>query len=468
MNLLLGSAVNKNLELLFTWGWGSAILLGMLAGFFSAASSIFSLVLLTTLVGLAFALLVFKKPQFGLLVLVVVSPLDQLQRIPGVPFLNVAKVVGVLVILSWVLYILVSKKGHYHFIWTGLEIPLAFFLFVLLLRLPPAIDVAGAITTFASLASYALLYVAIVNLVRDTRLLNKLIRLLIFVSVLVSLLAIAQFVTQSTIFPWALGDVLHRGGASIRRAVGAARNPNMAAFLPVLVFPISVTAWGSEKRRSRQLLFALSSVCILVGAAVMMSRSAYVAITLEVVVLALLLRRKILRLRYILIALVLVAILSFLLPMEVLVGDRVRSIVDLEVGQRFEIYQGWGGMVADYPLLGVGLGNFRSYIVRYSGIHIAPHNNIISITAETGLLGLLAFAWLSLASILILWRQLQVEPCERDRSLLAGFLASVIGYQINGLFHTSFVWNLYWIVLALGMTAVSMLNAKRSRKEYKL
>jgi O-antigen ligase len=420
----------------------------------------YSLLLLGAVLGLGFLILLSKWPRFGLLVLVAVSPLDQLQRIPGIPFLNVAKVVGALLILSWASYILVLRKGRYCFVRTGVEIPLALFLFVLLLRLPPAIDFIKAITHFASLFSYALLYVVIVNLVRDTRLVNKLVHLLIFVSVLVSLLAIAQFVTQSTIIPWALGDTLRRGGAPIQRATGAARNPNMGAFLPVLVFPLSATAWLSEKRRTLRFLFALSSVCILAGAAVMMSRSAYVAIALEVIVLTLVLRRKVLRLRYILIALVLVAILSFLLPLEVIVGDRIGSIVDLEVGQRFEIYRGWGEMLADYPLLGVGLGNFEDYIVRYIGIPIAPHNNIISISGEAGLFGILAFVWLSWAPIWILWRRLQVEVRSQYRSLLGGFLASVIGYQVNGLFHTSFVWNLYWIVLALGMVVVSVLCAR--------
>jgi O-antigen ligase len=400
----------------------------------------------------------FRRPQLGLLLLVTISPLDQLQRVPGVPFLNATKVLGMVVAVSWILHVLLARGRHYRLVWTGLEIPFALFVFVLMLRVFPSDDLAEAIAKLTSVASYAVLYVVVVNLVRDRRSVSRLVYVLIFVSVLVSLLAVAQFATGSTIFPRALGERLDRGGAAIPRAVGAARNPNLGAFLPVLVFPLSMGGWLSENDKGRRLVFGLASLCILVGAAVMMSRSAYLAIVLETGILVLVLRRRVPRLGPVLAFGISLVVMSMFLPLDLIITDRFRSIVELDVGQRFEIYRGTAEMFADHPLLGVGLGNFKYRIAEYTRFGIAPHNNLISVLGETGLLGLVAFAWLSLAPICCLWGRLQQKTSRHWRPLLAGFLASIVGYQVNGLFHTSFVWVTYWLVLSMGMATVSIVR----------
>jgi len=418
-----------------------------------------TLVLITLfLFSISVVILIFKRPQYGLYALIGISPLNELQRIPGLSFINITKILGLLLIISWIIYVFLYKKGKYHFITTGLEFPFAFFLFVLLLKMPSAIDIESAITTYISLFSFALILVAVVNIARNKKLINNQISLLIFVAALVSLMAIVQFITKSTIFDWALGDRLSRGGAMIQRAVGAAQNPNIGAFLHVLVFPLGVCLLLSEKKRVKKIILGVSTFLILTGCIVTMSRSAYLAIAIEIIIIAMLLRKKIFRFRYIFVFILFIFIFSSIFPTEILIKYRIDSIINLEAGHRFEIYRGFFKMFTDYPFLGVGLGNFQYYISDYIDFQIGPHNNIISVAGQSGFFGLLAFIWLSVAPILILWRQMKQRNFGNERILLIGFFASIIGYQINGLFHTSYVWNLYWIVLGLAMAIVSIIR----------
>jgi len=400
---------------------------------------------------------IFKKPKYGLYALIIISPLNELQRIPGLPFLNAAKIIGLLLIISWLMYVFIIKKGRYNFIWTGLEIPFAVFLFVLLLKISSAVDIESAISTYISLFSFAVILVVVVNIARNKKLINNQISLLVFMAALVSLLAIVQFMTKSTIFDWAFGGGLRRGGATVQRAVGAAENPNLGAFLHVLVFPFGVCLLLSEKKRIKKIIIGVSTFLILTGCIVTMSRSAYLAIAIQIIIMAVFLWKKIFRFRYIFAFLLFVFIFSSVFPEEILIKERVDSIINLEAGRRFEIFRGFFDMFIDYPLLGVGLGNFRYYISDYIGFQIAPHNNLISVAGQAGFFGLLAFLWLSVAPILILLRQIKLDDFGNDRILLIGFFASIIGYQINGLFHTSYVWNLYWIVLGLAMATVSIM-----------
>jgi hypothetical protein len=90
-------------------------------------------------------------------------------------------------------------------------------------------------------------------------------------------------------------------------------------------------------------------------------------------------------------------------------------------------------LAAKSPIVGVGLGAFPTYSPRLVGFASPPHNDVIRVLAEMGVLGLGAYLWLWAAlawSLYRLWRQ---AP-DRPRSLFAAALIAVAAvYFANGL-----------------------------------
>lgn len=98
-------------------------------------------------------------------------------------------------------------------------------------------------------------------------------------------------------------------------------------------------------------------------------------------------------------------------------------------------------IIADYPLLGSGLNNYRNTIKIYdrtgefteSGVLPIVHNLFLLIAAETGLLGLGAFIWLLAA---LAWRGLRFLstcPLNVETVVVAGLLAAGIHTILHNL-----------------------------------
>ena len=116
-------------------------------------------------------------------------------------------------------------------------------------------------------------------------------------------------------------------------------------------------------------------------------------------------------------------------------------------------------MFFDYPILGVGPGNYPVLYTTYSqtialdtrneGRH--PHNLYLEYLSETGVIGgTLIFSLMGLA-LLGAWRARRVFE-GRDRLLVEGVFVALVGYYINGIFlHPSGYSRYLWLVLGFGL-----------------
>ena len=125
-------------------------------------------------------------------------------------------------------------------------------------------------------------------------------------------------------------------------------------------------------------------------------------------------------------------------------------------------------MFLDYPLTGVGPGNYTAHYQKYAdevgsaaseyddpGESHYPHNLALEVAAETGLLGLAVF---SVAIGTCFWYLRRARSAfrrhgdEGSAGLTRGFEIALIGYMISTLFlHGEFQRHLY---LVLGLVAV--------------
>jgi len=130
--------------------------------------------------------------------------------------------------------------------------------------------------------------------------------------------------------------------------------------------------------------------------------------------------------------------------------------------ERVVLLQAAWDMFLDHPLLGVGPGNYQWHIPEYTDYrpawrHEFPHNVVLHIAAETGIIGLCAFLWWIGAVLSLGYNRMRNSlqfPMELEPGLMVGAFAGMVSVLVGSLFSYPFlhgVWEplVYCLVLAL-------------------
>jgi hypothetical protein len=129
---------------------------------------------------------------------------------------------------------------------------------------------------------------------------------------------------------------------------------------------------------------------------------------------------------------------------------------------RVDVWAQGLGFVAESPIWGIGRGNYEER----TGSLIA-HNSGMQIMAETGLIGM--FLWVSLITVCLRAAYLRYQASEKlsDRRVIAGAIASVIGYIVSSCFVT-LEYETFYAILALcaAMTIRGTESQLYRRKEF--
>jgi O-antigen ligase len=122
---------------------------------------------------------------------------------------------------------------------------------------------------------------------------------------------------------------------------------------------------------------------------------------------------------------------------------RAQSMGDLGANvERLLLWETAWNMVRDRPILGVGVGNFRTAQDRYVRDEVPlvmtrthAHNIWLQAAIERGVLGVLALLWLAFALFATAVRALRRLPApeRKGRALAAGGLAAVAGFFVDGM-----------------------------------
>jgi hypothetical protein len=94
-------------------------------------------------------------------------------------------------------------------------------------------------------------------------------------------------------------------------------------------------------------------------------------------------------------------------------------------------------MLAHSPLIGFGPANYYEYTVLFPilgwWVRFNSHNNYIDVLAQTGVLGLLAFAWFAMETLLLCVSLAAKKKPGFVRAYLTGALAGLVGTLVAGL-----------------------------------
>lgn len=138
--------------------------------------------------------------------------------------------------------------------------------------------------------------------------------------------------------------------------------------------------------------------------------------------------------------------------------DRVKTMTDPAWSSNYHRFLIWGStihMIQDYPLTGVGLGQF---IKIYNEQYISPlseershphaHNSYLMYAAENGLINLLAFLYL-LSNIFIVLVDKKREPI--SIAVLATFIAIVVSSFVDNLLWAPYLAKILWLFIGIGL-----------------
>lgn len=256
------------------------------------------------------------------------------------------------------------------------------------------------------------------------------------------------------------------------QAISTLANTNHAAAYLVTVIPVAVALALGAERSDLRLLFGGTAIVASFAAALTKARGAWVAATVALgVMVVLLMRGRGLRPRAW--GLLGLGVLLAVAPAEMIlrasgesVASRVATIFDPTYPTNRYRLEWWAEswqMFKDSPILGVGIGNYalaRLPYARYVDpspttflIVEHPHNEYLHVAVEMGLTGALAALWLLVATACMARRALRETDGTAAYLLTSASVASLAGGMAHSVFfypwHSAASALQLWLILAL-------------------
>jgi tetratricopeptide (TPR) repeat protein/O-antigen ligase len=327
---------------------------------------------------------------------------------------------------------------------TKLTGPLFALLGVFLLSIPGCVSLPDAMEALSRVFAYVALFYLTVSVIRKGEQVRLIYLLLVFAGTTASCLAIMEY---HGIRIWDWSEKV--GRLSIISTFG---NPNYLAGFLVAVIPLGLSMVLHKIKGF--LLQPLNSGCLIMLSCVVITqtRGSWLALAVAIPALVILMLQSAVGqwfrehigplLAFMLIGFVLLTAVVVIFGPGELSVDRLFS--GHNIIQRFLVWQVTLNMVRDYPLFGVGLGNFKVHYMQYqadfledpankryipfNGKAVQSHNDYLQLLAETGLLGVLVLGWVLYRLMRIFLPLLSVQsPAGGETFYLAGAAASLIG-----------------------------------------
>ena len=204
------------------------------------------------------------------------------------------------------------------------------------------------------------------------------------------------------------------------------------------VVPLVGVAAAYALHSSDRLQRAIGAAFVVVGViitALSFSRGGYLALAAVIAAVALSHRR-----RFILLAVAVVALgaLALIPPIRHRIVIETENVYGNTVQSRIDLWNGAIKLIEHRPLFGAGLYGFQQRVQPYltnfhsSAQFIDPHNIVLNFWVETGLLGLIAAAWLIGLGFLFSWRGWR-SSSDGWRPLELGVFLALVAVVVHGM-----------------------------------
>lgn len=236
----------------------------------------------------------------------------------------------------------------------------------------------------------------------------------------------------------------------------------MLVFWPIAwAFAHALKPYISKNWYRLLMLMPITAIMVILGAS---SRGAQLALVVQLIVIN---YKSVFKPKMLLSCGVAFLLLWTFLPVEQ--KERFQTMGEDRTSQQRILYWENGlEMIKEHPILGVGYFNFSPYFQRYYADDVLfrraelPHNMIIQVGTDTGVLGLLVF--LTIITRLYIYGRLRKLPSDSALCLMRNvhgkMNVSLVGYLISAQFVTVTYYPFLWIHAAL---LVSLVHVEESR-----
>ncbi|MCU0521495.1 MAG: O-antigen ligase family protein [Anaerolineae bacterium] len=336
----------------------------------------------------------------------------------------------------------------------------------------------GAFTSFLVrhfaeiLLSIAIFYV-VVNSVRDTARLGRLVRWVILGAAAAAAVGIVLYLVPETLairalsalgrfgYPTGQGVIWHiRDDPELmKRATATSVHPNVLGSLLSFGLAMLVPQLLSKRTVLPKAVAWGSAVVLGIGLVMTVSRSAMLGVGAATVVISAMRYRRLLLVIPIVLVLVLVSPWSTGLINHFLEGFQLE---DLSTQMRMGEYKDALTLIQRYPFLGVGFAGAPDI-----DIYVAVASLYFTVAAQMGLLGLLSFVVVLGAVLWRFWRRRALtQAAPALEPLWYGLHAAIIAGVVSGFFDRFFFSldfhnsvTLFWLVVGLATAATELLDA---------
>lgn len=273
------------------------------------------------------------------------------------------------------------------------------------------------------------------------------------------------------------------------RAGGPIGEPNRYAQVLVVLLPLAVLQFRTERSPKWRALAVIAAASILGGVCLTFSRGALLT---GAIVFAMMAATRLLNAKHIFASAM--AITLFVVFLDPQVATRLASLerlkilfsqthsasetLDSSAIRRYEENAAAWHVFLDHPILGVGPGHFSAfYSMPYSNrIGLIQqtkgyrgHNLYLETLAETGLIGLLSLLAIIFVVMRGLWREHErlAQMCPELDYMAIGFFLSLAAYAISAVFaHLSYQ-RYFWLLVAVSSTALRILHQASQERPWR-
>lgn len=469
-----------------------AIIIAIIGGAIIAKTGIFALAILPILaVLIILATKIFTNPFWGFLLIIFFLPFE---RVPTINFLSVDikinTVLGLLTIVAWFLALMFNAKK-----WkiqpNPLFIPLALFICAMLLSITQALNLGRSLEVFVFILFTIMLAIMTINMITDKERLEKIIKVLLWSSILVGLFGLFQFAGDIIGLPQSI-TLLKTGYTSavfgFPRIQAFSEEPLYFANYLMIPISLALSYYFSKSKILKRYLLIIMLTLLLINFVLTVSRGGYLGL---IVVLALFLFfywRQIFSWRNLAIIVVGAIVIwgvyfalsrgqpksFYYFVRQATLKDTNPALASESVLGRLDTYTQALAAYSRHHNLGIGLGNFGPFFTHSPFVKPITgwpvvNNEYLEILAETGLIGFITF--MLLLSVII-WRSLLAikkaqEPFLKATmfGLFAAFLGILTQYNFFSTLYIIHIWIL--IGLMIGVQNLIFANVKTESTKLK-
>lgn len=431
-------------------------------------------VVIALIICIALSLAIFKNPYFGILFIAFLLPFERIGsfELAGIT-IRTSQIFSLIVLIAWILIFLIKKKDFNAK--NPLLISIFLFLGSALISLINAQNIQRGIIIFLFTIFTISIAIVLPNLVKTTKDLDKIIKIILISCALVSLFGVYQFIGDIVGLP---DEITGLREHYTKMVFGFPRVHSVSTeplyFANYLLIPIALMLSLLLSKKNTKLPFNILIVITLLALATLnliltLSRGGYLALVFLFFIFGVFFIKSILSFKKIIIITLilttaLVSAYGFLLftdrekNIEIFIDQATTYTEGAGVEERFNTYDQAISMIKEYPIIGGGIGNFGPYAARNPNMQpkdgwAIVNNEFLEIWAEQGITGLLIF--ISLIFIIII-RSIKalirknINPYLKTVlvGLLFAYLAILVQYQTFSTLYILHIWFLVGLIVA--------------------